>query len=293
MVVTSTKWQPSRYDRAVVSNGTVVVDAVGQHAGTIQLARDAANTATLNITNGWLKVANTLEIATAGTAALNLSGGRLYVSNLGMGAGSGSFNFTGGTLSANVVGFDLLNQGGTIAPGSSPGETHVMGDLTLQSSSILDMELGGTGPGQADRIVVDGDLTLAGTLNITDLPGFGVGTYVLITYGGVLNGSLALGLQPSGYAHILDTGVPGEIRLIVADPPVFENVHISADGRFIASGAGYSNGLYRLLTSTNLGLPSNLWTPVSTNTFDGSGSFSITNMINLNEPQVFYRLQLQ
>jgi len=103
--------KPGRYDTAIVSNGAVVVDSVGQHAGTIRLAPDAANNATLDITNGWLKVTDTLEIAAAGTAALNLSGGRLYVSNLVIGAGTGSFNFSGGTLSANVVGFDLLNQG--------------------------------------------------------------------------------------------------------------------------------------------------------------------------------------
>jgi hypothetical protein len=292
-VVTSSKWQPSKYDTAIVSNSTVVVDAVGQHAGSLQLAPDASNNAALAITNGWLKVANTLEIATAGTATLDLSGGRLYVSNLVMGAGSGSFNFTGGTLSADVVGFDLLNQGGTIAPGNGPGQTHVMGDLTLQSGSILEMELGGTAPGQSDKIVVDGDLTLAGTVNIKDLAGFGTGTYVLITYGGSLNGSLAIGSQPAGCLYTLDTSVPGEIRLIVENQLVFESVLRLGDTQLVMSGSGPTNRQYLLLASTNLELPSNLWTPVATNTFDSNGGFTITNLINFNESQTFYRLQLQ
>jgi hypothetical protein len=292
LVTTSSKWQPSRYDTAIISNSTVVVDAVGQHARILRLAPDAANNATLNITNGWLKVANTLEIATAGTATLNLSGGRLYVSNLVMGAGSGSFNFTGGTLTADIVGFDLLNQGGTIAPGSSPGQTHVVGSLTLQSGSVLDFELGTNSPGQSDKIVVDGDLTLAGTLNVTNLAGFGAGTYVLITYGGSLSGSMAIDSQPPGYAYVLDTGVPGEVRLIVAGPPVFNSIKL-VNGELVASGSGYSNGTYRVLASTDVGLPLNLWTPVATNTFDSAGLFSITNLIDPDEPQTFYRLQLQ
>jgi len=168
-----------------------------------------------------------------------------------------------------------------------------MGDLTLQSDSILDLELGGTGPGQSDKIIVDGDLTLAGTVNITNLAGFGAGTYVLIAYGGTLGGSLALGSQPAGYAYRLAATVPGEIRLIVAGSPLFESVLTSADDQFIASGSGYSNGLYLLLASTNLELPPNLWSPIATNMFDGSGNFSVTNLINLNEPQMFYRLQLR
>ncbi|HMP84886.1 MAG TPA: hypothetical protein PKA41_19515, partial [Verrucomicrobiota bacterium] len=45
-------WQPSRHDTAVISNRTVFVDATGQHAGTLRLI----NNASLNITNGWLKI---------------------------------------------------------------------------------------------------------------------------------------------------------------------------------------------------------------------------------------------
>jgi hypothetical protein len=169
----------------------------------------------------------------------------------------------------------------------------VTGDLTLQSSSILEMELGGNVPGQSDKIIVDGDLTLAGTVNIKNLAGFGAGTYVLVTYGGSLNGSLAIGSQPSGFTYTLDTGVPGEIRLIVEKQPAFESVLNLGDGQLVISGSGPPNRQYLLLASMNLELPSILWTPVATNTFDGNGEFSITNLINLNESQTFYRLQLQ
>ena len=53
---TTTHWQPSRFDVAVINNGNVTVDSVGQHAGTIRLATGAGDNASLNITGGWLKV---------------------------------------------------------------------------------------------------------------------------------------------------------------------------------------------------------------------------------------------
>jgi pectate lyase len=171
-ITTSSKWQPSKYDTAIVSNSTVVVDAVGQHAGILRLAPDAANNATLNITNGWLEVVNTLEIANAGTGTLNLSGGKLRVGTLTNGGGTASFNFTGGTLAADTVTFNLVNQGGIISPGDSPGQTHVVGDLTQNGASTLAIDINGTNSGQFDKVVVDGTATLDGALVITFTNGY-------------------------------------------------------------------------------------------------------------------------
>lgn len=170
-------WQPSRYDAAVINSGTVAVDAVGQHAGNLLLGTNPGDNATLNITAGWIKVEDAPQGLSDGvtvigdnaaaTAVLNLSGGKLTTKTLLMGAG-GSFNFTGGVLNAQTVGFDLVNEGGTIAPGTSPGVTHVMGDLTLDSG-VLEIEIGGTAFGEYDQLVVDGETTLGGTLQVIDL----------------------------------------------------------------------------------------------------------------------------
>jgi hypothetical protein len=174
-------WQPSKYDTAVIDNGTVVVDAVGQHAGNVLLATNAGDNATLNITDGWLKVQDmahglsdgivVIGDHNAATAELNLSGGKLTTKVLLKGDG-GTFNFTGGVLSAETVGFSLVNDGGTIAPGASPGTTHVMGNLTLNSGT-LEIEIGGTDPSQFDRMLVEGLATLGGTLSVklVDLAG--------------------------------------------------------------------------------------------------------------------------
>jgi pectate lyase len=167
-------WQPSRYDTAVIDNGTVAVDAVGQHAGNLLLATGDGDNATLNITSGWIKVEDAPVDTSDGitvigdhplaTAALNLMGGKLTTKTLLKGDG-GTFNFTGGVLSAQTVGFDLVNNGGTIAPGESPGMTRVMGDLVL-NSGVLEIEAGGTVMGEYDQLVVDGETTLGGTLKL-------------------------------------------------------------------------------------------------------------------------------
>jgi pectate lyase len=167
-------WQPSRYDTAVINSGTVVVDAVGQHAGNLLLGTNPGDSATLNITDGWIKVEDAAHGLSDGatvvgdnagaTAVLNLSGGKLTTKTLLKGAG-GTFNFTGGTLSAETVGFDLLNQGGEIAPGNSPGVTLVLGDLTMTSGSI-EIEILGNQVGQYDQIMVADHLTAGGTLEV-------------------------------------------------------------------------------------------------------------------------------
>lgn len=170
-------WQPSKFDTAVINSGTVAVDAVGQHAGNLVLGMNAGDNATLNITAGWIKVEDAAHGLSDGitsigdnpaaTATLNLSGGKLTTKTLLKGAG-GSFNFTGGVLSAETVGFDLVNNGGTIAPGNSPGVTHVMGDLTL-SSGVLEIEALGTAVGEYDQLIIDGLTTLGGTLKLSNL----------------------------------------------------------------------------------------------------------------------------
>jgi hypothetical protein len=176
---TTTNWQPSRFDVAVIRNHAVAMDAVGQHAGKILLGTQAGDNATLNVTAGWLEVEDetvgpgngevVIGVDSAATATLNLSGGRLAVKTLNRGAG-GTFNFTGGVLAAETVGFDLVNNGGMLAPdesshGDSPGITHVMGDLTL-NSGVLEIEIGGTGIGEYDRVLVDDGTMLGGELSV-------------------------------------------------------------------------------------------------------------------------------
>jgi len=174
-------FQPSRFDEVQINSGTALIDAIGQHAGTFKIATNAEDTASLNITSGWLQVENQLIIGGTATsvATLNLSGGELTAMTLSKGAG-GVFNFTGGKLHAGTVLFDLMNQGGTIAPGnranavtivnatpvalSSIGTTHILGNLAMQSGAI-EIELASAA--SYDKLAVDGSLTAGGNLNVS------------------------------------------------------------------------------------------------------------------------------
>jgi hypothetical protein len=195
-VTSGSNWQPSKYDVAIINNGAVAVDAVGQHAGILDVAPTAGNNATLSITAGWIDVADELYVGSGGTGVVNHSAGSvvadaitlggatgssgeynlsgsamLVVGTLSKGASGGALNMTGGTLTAGTVAFSFTNNGGTIAPGASPGLMNVTGDLT-NASGTLRMELAGTADGQYDKIAVTGALHAGGILDIDLLGAF-------------------------------------------------------------------------------------------------------------------------
>ena len=76
-----------------------------------------------------------------------------------------------GTIDGEVV----VETGGTVAPGNSPGILYT-GDFDLQSGSLLEIEIGGTVPGNTgenhDQVNVTGTVMLAGALDIVLYDGF-------------------------------------------------------------------------------------------------------------------------
>ncbi len=185
-------WQPSHFDEAHINVGTAVVDAVGQHARVLRVATSQGQNATLSVTGGWIEIAETLVVGsggvgtvnqtggivaadkvilgelTNGSGTYNLSGGVLTTSLLAVGASGGSFNFSGGVLHADVIGFSLTNNGGTLAPGNSIGHTEVLGDLLL-NEGVLQIEIDGL---MSDTVGVAGMAVLGGALEIIGLDGF-------------------------------------------------------------------------------------------------------------------------
>jgi len=101
-VTTYSYWEPSRYDAAIISSNTVLVDAVGQHAGTLFLT----NGATLNITNGWLRIANCLDVDAGSTNNLSATGQLVITNNL---VNRGTLRLTGGSVLS--VGGTFTNTG--------------------------------------------------------------------------------------------------------------------------------------------------------------------------------------
>ena len=75
-------------------------------------------------------------------------------------------------------------------------------------------------------MIVTDNLTLAGTLNVTDVGGFGAGVYRLFNYGGTLtNNVMAIGTVPNGVSPgglSIQTSVANQINLVVNGTSLLE-----------------------------------------------------------------------
>jgi hypothetical protein len=195
----SAHFQPSRYDVAQIRSGTVVLDAVGQHAGTLELAA-RQGTARLAVRDGWLRVAGEVRVggrvaernrrlpsgsgrieqtggvlfaravvlgsAEGASGRYDLAGGTLETPVLARAGGATEFRFTGGTLRVERVGFDFSNTGGVLVP--DQGRLHVAGDLRLVSGALA-LELSDA---PAGAVRVDGVAYLGGELRVRARDGF-------------------------------------------------------------------------------------------------------------------------
>ena len=117
-----------------------------------------------------------------------------------MSVGSGATLFGSGSIGGPVT-----VQSGGILSGAS-GTTFRMGALTLQAGATTNVLINGPGFVPFD---VAGDLTAAGTLNVTTTGGYGRGVYHVVEYGGTFaNNGLAIGSSPPGFITEINTETP-------------------------------------------------------------------------------------
>jgi hypothetical protein len=118
-----------------------------------------------------------------------------------------------GTGVLDVSGATFTNAG-TISPGLSPGTLAIHGGLAATGSSVISLELAGAASNQQDHLVISGNVTLGGTLNLVLQNGYvpsASDTLTLLTCaswsgefaqttGGSLGGGLFLdyNLEPTG-----------------------------------------------------------------------------------------------
>ncbi len=213
--------------------------------------------------------AGTVELAAVNdySGASVVSGGTLRVSG-SLASSSAVTVKSGATLggTGTVNGAVTVENGGTLAPGGSVG-TLTVGSLALNASSTNAFELAATNA--SDKVIITGDLTLDGVLNVTSLVGFTDGTYILMTCSGnLVDNGLTLGDMPFGKLYSLQAGA-GEVRLVVStDSGVPEIAVLGTNGAEIAwnetvptSAAGTDFGfrflgdpLTHTFTITNKGL---------------------------------------
>lgn len=203
----------------VASASGVGGSLVKEGAGTLTLAGNNSYSGTTTVNGGTLRIEGDQSLAT-GAFTVN-AGGTLSSSASGLVVSAVEVQ-SGGTLAGNgtLSGAVNIASGGRLAPGNSPG-TLTVGTLILSSGSQLDFELGQPGtPGGPlnDLVNVTGDLTLAGTLNVSAPVGgsFGPGLYRLMNYGGgLMNNGLAFGSVPGSAADLyLQTSVAQQVNLV-------------------------------------------------------------------------------
>jgi len=157
------------------------VDVNNVTVGELSGASTGAATGTLDLAGGAFTVNNALRLGlgTSSSGTVNLSGGTLTAASIEKGTGTANFNFTGGVLHVGAFGFDLVQNGGVLAPGASPGMTSISGNY-LMNAGALEIEINGYDQGDQgpidgigyDLVNVSGDATLNGTLQVALLDGF-------------------------------------------------------------------------------------------------------------------------
>jgi autotransporter-associated beta strand protein len=211
-------------------------------SGMSEVALTGKNTfkGTLHIDGGKLSIvgsgavisgAAAIEIAAQGT--LTLDGGLIDVPLVDNSAG-GEFHFMGGSLEADQIIGDVIDDGasltttqvagsldinaGTLSGGLSISQKKIHGHFR-QTNGTLKVVLGGPTTSDSDRYTIDGPATLGGTLSIRSLKGF-VPTagenFQLLTAGGGVQGAFqnVLFPTPTGVTWHLIYG-PNDVTLAI------------------------------------------------------------------------------
>jgi autotransporter-associated beta strand protein len=256
------------------------------------------------VINAVLAGAAGLTKTTTGTATLsgaNTYAGATTISN-GILSVNGSLAGTtvtawGGTLggTGSLAGSVSIRSGATLAPGiDGVGTLTVSNTLTLAGGSTVTMEINKAAHSH-DAIRVTGLLTMAGSLNVTNLSGtFTAGDsfplFEAASYSGGFS-SVTLPTLTGGLAWDTNSLTTNGMIGIVSIAPVFNAPVLSGADLVLSGTIPTTQATYCVLSTTNVTLPAAQWTPTATKPFQ-AGQFRFTNTIDPAEPQKFYRLRV-
>ena len=143
-----------------LNNAGTLIKSAGAGISTISVS--TTNTGTVEVQTGVLRFYTYYGMfytQTAGETILN--GGDIFM------FGPAPLQINDGLLTgAGTITGNVLNIGGTTAPGLPVGQLDVDGAYTQGAGAALQVEIGGEAPGQFDKVVCTGTASLAGTLEI-------------------------------------------------------------------------------------------------------------------------------
>jgi hypothetical protein len=209
------------------TTAVVTVDGAGSsvtQTGNFMLTvgQSAGGSASLIVRNNSLFTTGMNSIFVDHTGTVELNSGAVLDAR-GPVTISGTFNFLGGTLHVDNYTGDLDNQGGTLAPGHSAGNTNISGIYKQETPATLEIEIGGTTPGITfDTLHIGSAAVLAGTLNVSLIGGFtpsAGNTFQILTATGGISGRFTSFELPalSGIVWQLNYQ-PNSLSLIVTIP---------------------------------------------------------------------------
>ena len=182
---------------------------------------------------------------------------------------------------------------GITSGANTTGTISVTNAVALNGTTVIKLN----GPGVSDQVQAGAGITYGGGLNLVNISGTPLAagnSFQIFNATGYAGSFASITPATPGAGLVWDTSQLniGVVNVVAATSQPVISSTLLLGGNLIFSGTnGAANGSYSVWTTTNLATPFTNWMTLLTNTFDATGSFSVTNPIPPGSSQQFYRIQ--